>query len=152
MTEQSGHGTIRYQTDERVELDEYLVFLGRTGLGDQYPAERFKERVSLTLSNCSITVTARNEQSLLVGVCLGLTDFAYFLFITDLGVDRDYEGIGIGTELITRIHAEAGGGEDICAVTISNDEAIGFWECRGFASGRDVLWKPSKEWSANEVG
>ncbi|WP_157047646.1 GNAT family N-acetyltransferase [Cellulosilyticum ruminicola] len=36
----------------------------------------------------------------IVGVIFALTNFAYWLFVTDLGVDRDYEKQGIGTKLM----------------------------------------------------
>ena len=35
---------------------------------------------------------ARNENGIVVGVLFGLTDFAYWLYVTDLGVDRAYTG------------------------------------------------------------
>ena len=45
----------------------------------------------------------------LIGVLLGLTDFAYWLFITDLGVDRAYERRGIGSRLMRTVLEIAGG-------------------------------------------
>lgn len=138
---------ISYHTDEEISFEEYHAFLKRTDLGSQYPKERFRERVSKTLSNRSISITARNEDGLLVGVCFGLSEFAYFLFFTDLGVDRRYVRKGIGKELIQRAQDAAGGEDDISVVTVSNDKAIGFYEKQGYRSGKDVLWKPCKVWT-----
>jgi ribosomal protein S18 acetylase RimI-like enzyme len=142
---------ISYHVDEEITFEEYVDFLKRTDLGSQYPAERFKDRMSRTLRNRSVAVTARDQHSRLVGACFGLTDFAYFLFITDLGVDRNFERRGIGTELLSRIHAEAGGGDDISVVTVANDRAIQFYEARGFRSGADILWLPCKAWTKQEI-
>ena len=56
--------------------------------------------IARLVNTVSISLTARNEQSLLVGVLFGLTDYAYWLYVTDLGVDRDYTRRGIGKRLI----------------------------------------------------
>ena len=85
---------------ERLTAAEYIGFLARTDLGSQYPRERFETRIPKLLENASVSLAARNEDGLLVGVLLGLTDFAYWLYVTDLGVDRDYERRGIGRRLM----------------------------------------------------
>ena len=36
----------------------------------------------------SLSLTARNPEGLLVGTLFGLTDYAYWLYVTDLGVDE----------------------------------------------------------------
>ena len=88
--------TITYK-EERLSAEEYIDFLKRTDLGSQYPKERFRKRIEKLVQNASISLTARNEEGKIVGVLFGLTDFCYWLYVTDLGVDRDYEGRGIGT-------------------------------------------------------
>ena len=85
--------------EERITAEEYIDFLKRTDLGSQYPRERFEERISKLVKNASISLVARNQYGLIVGVLFGLTDYAYWLYVTDLGVDRDYEGRGIGINL-----------------------------------------------------
>ena len=75
---------------ERLTAAEYIEFLRRTDLGSQYPAERFEQRVAKLVANVPVSLTARDDGGKLIGVCFGITDFAYWLFITDLGVDRDY--------------------------------------------------------------
>ena len=77
--------------EERLNGTEYIDFLKRTDLGSQYPKERFYERIKKLVKNVSISLVARNEKGLIVGVLFGLTDFCYWLYITDLGVDRNYE-------------------------------------------------------------
>ena len=75
--------------EERLTAAEYIDFLKRTDLGSQYPKERFSERISKLFNNVSIILVAINENGLIVGVLFGLTDYAYWLYVTDLGVDRD---------------------------------------------------------------
>ncbi|MCK9170114.1 MAG: hypothetical protein M0P01_06830 [Treponema sp.] len=91
---------------ERITYDKYYEFLTRTDLGEQYPAERFKERVTKLLKNIQISLTARNEEKEIVGICFGLTDYSYWLLITDLGIDRNYEKNGIGKEMMKQTDIE----------------------------------------------
>ena len=76
--------------EERISAEEYIDFLKRTDLGSQYPRERFEERIPKLVRNVSISLVARNGDGKAVGVLFGLTDFCYCLYVTDLGVDRDY--------------------------------------------------------------
>lgn len=142
---------ITYHRDEEISFEEYREFLTRTDLGSQYPRERFKERLTKSLKNRSIGITARSEDGLLVGIAFALTDFAYFLFLTDLGVDRSYIKQGIGTELMSRIQQEAGGEDDITVVTVSNEDAYGFYEKSGLQHQECLFWKCCKQWTQHTV-
>ena len=113
--------------EERLNGTEYIDFLKRTDLGSQYPKERFYERIEKLVKNVSISLVARNEKGLIVGVLFGLTDFCYWLYITDLGVDRNYERQGIGSKLMKKAHEIAGGEKDIAVYLIANDNAIPFF-------------------------
>jgi hypothetical protein len=77
-----------YRTNEHLAVEEYIDFLKHSDLGSMYPKQRFHERIGRLLQHASVTITARAAEGHLVGVCLGLTDFAYFLYLTDIGVDR----------------------------------------------------------------
>lgn len=74
--------------------------------------------------NVSISLVARNESKIIVGVPFGLTDFAYWLYITDLGVDRAYTEQGIGRQLMQTPHAIAGGEEEIAVYLIANENGV----------------------------
>ena len=125
--------------NERISAREYIDFLKRTDLGSQYPKEQFEERISKLVMNASISLIARNEKGLIVGVLFGLTDFAYWLYITDLGVDRDYERQGIGKRLMKTAHRKAGGEKDIAVYLIANENAIPFYERLGMKKANDVM-------------
>ena len=86
--------------EERLTAEAYIEFLKHTDLGSQYPKERFRERISTLVKRASISLVARKDAGEIVGVCFGITDFAYWLFITDLGVVRECAGQGIGTALV----------------------------------------------------
>ena len=137
--------------EERVSAEEYIDFLKRTDLGSQYPKERFLERISKLVNNASISLTARNENGLIVGVLFGLTDYAYWLYVTDLGVDRDYEGQGIGTRLMKAAHDKAGGEKNIAVYLIANENAIPFYEKLGMEKANDVMQYNHIEWTGFTV-
>ena len=141
---------IKY-TEERLTAEEYIEFLARTDLGSQYPQERFAERIAKLVKNASVSLTARNDDDLIVGVLFGLTDFAYWLYVTDLGVDRDYQGGGIGRTLMQKAHEIAGGEKDIAVYLIANDGAIPFYEKLGMKRSEDVMEYNKIEWTPFNV-
>ncbi len=133
--------------EERVTAEEYIDFLKRTDLGSQYPRERFEERIARLVQTVSISLTARNEQGLLAGVLFGLTDYAYWLYITDLGVDKDYTRRGIGRRLMQAAHQLAGGEKDIAVYLIANENAVPFYEKCGMKKADDVMKYNHIEWT-----
>ena len=131
---------------ERLTAAEYIDFLKRTDLGSQYPKERFEARIEKLVANAPVSLTAR-EGDRLVGVCFGITDFAYWLFITDLGVDRDYVKRGIGKKLMQAALEAAGGADDIIVYTCANENAVGFYEKLGMSPASDVMVFDRVEWT-----
>ena len=138
------HYTIK---EERLTADEYIEFLKHTDLGSQYPKERFRERIGTLVKRASISLVARNDAGKIIGVCFGITDFAYWLFITDLGVVRECAGLGIGTALVRKLHEVAGGEENIIMYTCFNENAYGFYEKLGMHKPDDVVVLNKIEWT-----
>ena len=138
--------------EERVTAEEYISFLKRTDLGSQYPRERFEERIRKLVRNVSISLTARNGEGLLIGALFGLTDFSYWLYVTDLGIDRDYERQGIATRLMKKAHELAGGEKDIAVYLIANENAVPFYEKLGMKRADDVMQYNHIEWTEWTVG
>ena len=133
--------------EERISAEEYIDFLKRTDLGSQYPKERFAERIAKLVNNVSISLVARNESGLIVGVLFGLTDYVYWLYVTDLGVDRAYEGQGIGRRLMKTALDKAGGEKDIAVYLIANENAVPFYEKLGMKKADDVMQYNHIEWT-----
>lgn len=132
---------------ERITAEEYIDFLKRSDLGSQYPKERFDQRIAKLVESASISLVARNEYGTVVGVLFGLTDFSYWLFVTDLGVDRAYTGRGIGSQLMKTAHEIAGGEKDIALYLVANENAIGFYEKLGMKKSVDVMQYNKVEWT-----
>lgn len=133
--------------EERLTAEEYIGFLRRTDLGSQYPEERFRERISRLVKTVSISLAARNAEGTLVGVLFALTDFAYWLYVTDLGVDRAYERQGIGKRLMKTAHDLAGGEKDIALYLIANEKAVPFYEKLGMKKASDVMQYNHIDWT-----
>ena len=132
---------------ERISPEEYVDFLKRTDLGSQYPKERFRERIERLVNAVSISLIARNEENRVVGALFGLTDFSYWLYVTDLGVDRAYARRGIGRRLMKTAHELAGGEKDIAVYLIAHENAVPFYEKLGMERADDVMRYNHIEWT-----
>lgn len=135
-------------TEERLTAEEYIDFLKRTDLGAQYPKERFEERINTLVKRVSLSLTARSPEGELIGVGFGITDFAYWLFLTDLGVDRRYTGQGIGRALVRKLHELAGGEKNIILYTCANENAVPFYEKLGMTRPNDVFVYDHIDWTS----
>jgi len=133
--------------EERLTAAEYIDFLKRTDLGSQYPKERFEERIHTLVSKVPVSLTARNQENELIGVCFGITDFAYWLFITDLGIVRECTGQGIGRALVSKALETAGGEKNIIMYTCANEKAVPFYEKLGMTRPNDVMVYDHIEWT-----
>lgn len=132
---------------EYVSAEEYIDFLKRSDLGKQYPKEDFQQRVTDLVGNVQISLIARNQQSQIVGICFGLTDFAYWLFITDLGADRSYEKQGLGKTLMEIVQELAGGEKKIVVFAYANDNAIPFYKKIGMEKTESMMIKDKVEYT-----
>lgn len=101
--------------------------------------------------NVPISLVARNEEGKLIGALFAITDFSYWLFVTDLGVDREYEGQGIGRTLMKKAHEVAGGEKDIAVYLVANDNALPFYEKLGMKKSDEVMEYSHIEWTAFTV-
>jgi hypothetical protein len=81
----------------------------------------------------------------------GVTDSAYFLFITDLGVARGYERREIGRALLNRAHRTAGGPANIVMVSWSNTAALPFYAACGLVSQRGLVGREATDWEVFDV-
>ena len=133
--------------NQRFTAEEYIDFLKRTDLGSQYPKERFEERIPKLLVNASISLAALDENGKIVGALLGLTDFAYWLYVTDLCVDREYTRKGIGRALMKTAHEIAGGEKDIAVYLIANENAVPFYKSLGMQFSDEVMQYNHIEWT-----
>ena len=134
-------------SQERLPAAEYIDFLKTTNLGSQYPKERFEKRIETLVSSVGISLVARNAEGTVVGVLFAITDFAYWMFVTDLGVAREWEGRGIGTALMKTAHEIAGGEKDVAIYLVANSKAVPFYEKFGMKKTDEVMYYSHIEWT-----
>lgn len=93
-----------------VDLDplEYVDLLYRSGLAARRPVTD-PQRIRMMIAHASLIFTARcSRTGKLVGLARALTDYAQSCYLSDLAVDKDWQGMGLGEELIRRTSAAAG--------------------------------------------
>jgi ribosomal protein S18 acetylase RimI-like enzyme len=106
------------------EVEEVFIRSGiRRPVGDS-------DRIQRMIDNADEIITVR-EGSELVGFLRAITDYSYCCYISDIAVDTDYQGLGIGKELI-RILKNKLGEDEIQYVLTSAPKAVGFYERVGF--------------------
>ncbi|MBQ6990976.1 MAG: GNAT family N-acetyltransferase [Clostridia bacterium] len=133
---------------ERLTPEEYIEFLRHTDLGSQYPKERFESRIATLVEKTAISLTARSGEGLLVGILFAITDFSYWMFLTDLGIRREYVKRGIGKALVERAIEDAGGLENIIVYTCAIDKASPFYKKLGMEQGpKDVFVLNQVDWT-----
>ena len=89
---------ISYTSSKHLTPAEFVSVLERSGLAERRPVAD-PARIEQMLEHADLLVSAW-DGGLLVGVARSVTDFAYCCYLSDLAVDRNYQGQGIGRRLV----------------------------------------------------
>jgi GNAT superfamily N-acetyltransferase len=95
---------ITYRTGNDIALDEMIELYVDSTLGERRPVDD-RERMARMLKEANLVLTAWDED-LLVGISRSITDWVYSTYLSDLAVRADFQGQGIGRELV-RLTREA---------------------------------------------
>ena len=95
---------IQYALEPELGAEEFVDVLRRSTLAERRPVDE-PDRIEKMVQNANLIVTARCD-GLLVGVARSVTDKAFCNYLSDLAVDEEYQGHGIGKELVYRSQAE----------------------------------------------
>jgi ribosomal protein S18 acetylase RimI-like enzyme len=119
--------SLEYKIDDCCNVEEVeQVFINsgiRRPVGDH-------DRIQKMIEHADEIITVRDGHKL-IGFLRALTDYSYSCYISDIAVDKDYQGLGIGKELI-RILREKLGDEEIQYILTSAPKSVGFYEKIGF--------------------
>lgn len=118
---------IVYSNESQLSVESFIDVLRRSGLAERRPVTN-PERVKRMLDGADLIVTARDKDNddRLIGVSRCITDFAYCCYCSDLAVDAEYQGKGVGRELLDESRRRAG---DECAFfLISAPGAVSYYE------------------------
>lgn len=118
---------ITFQVEEELALEEYVFILEDSGLGKRRPMED-RQHLNRMIKGSNLLVTAR-ENGNLVGFLRGLSDFCYRCFIADLAVAKNYQGKGIGREILTFTRSLA---PEARLILFAAEDAEPFYQKLGF--------------------
>lgn len=81
-------------------------------------------RIASMIQHANLMITAW-QAGRLVGVARSLTDFCFCCYLSDLAVDRDFQGTGIGRDLVRRTKAAIG--DSTMLLLLSAPEAMEYY-------------------------
>ncbi|NOU94284.1 GNAT family N-acetyltransferase [Paenibacillus sp. LMG 31456] len=87
-------------------------------------------RIQKMIDHADEIITARDGDKI-VGFLRAITDYSYCCYISDIAVDKSYQGLGIGKQLIKMLRDRLGD-EEIQYILTSAPKAVGFYEKIGF--------------------
>ena len=114
---------IRYALEPDLSAEAFIAILETSGLAERRPVGE-PARIATMLRHSDIVVTARHEGRL-IGVSRAIADFGFCCYLSDLAVDRAYQGRGIGKRLIERTWDAAG--RDTTLILLAAPKAITYY-------------------------
>ena len=118
--------SIQYRLNAPVTGQEVAEVFVRSGINR--PTED-TNRIQKMLDHANLTITAWNGEKL-VGIARSLTDFCYCCYLSDLAVDKEYQGRGIGQELIQQTRNQLS--EQVTLILVSSPTAMSYYPAVGF--------------------
>lgn len=77
------------------------------------------------------------EGGRLIGLSRSLTDYAYCCYLSDLAVDKAFQGRGVGKELIRRTQAVIG--DEVSLILLSAPNAMSYYPAVGFLRAENAF-------------
>lgn len=118
---------LSYTSERALVAAEVAGLYARAGLrrpNDDLP------RIQAMLDHADLTFSAWDGDKL-VGVCRSLTDWRYICYLSDLAVEPDYQGRGIGQELIRLTRERLG--PEVMVLLLAAPGAASYYPHIGFA-------------------
>ncbi|MGT2935364.1 GNAT family N-acetyltransferase [Streptococcus castoreus] len=98
-------------------------------------------RLTKMLEHSNYIWTAWDEGHL-IGIARALTDFSYVCYLSDLAVDKSYQGQGVGKKLVEMMSQNLG--EDVAMVLLSAPSALEYYPKLGFLKTDKAFIIPRK--------
>ncbi|MEI7784304.1 MAG: GNAT family N-acetyltransferase [Betaproteobacteria bacterium] len=93
-------------------------------------------RIARMFAAPSLVISAWHADKL-VGVSRSLTDHAYCCYLSDLAVDKAYQGQGIGQSLIARTRAVIG--DEVSLILLAAPGAMSYYPSVGFEQANNAF-------------
>lgn len=132
---------ITYRTGNDIGLDAMIELYVDSTLGERRPVDD-RGRMGRMLEEADLVLTAWDEAKL-VGISRSITDWVYCTYLSDLAVRADYQGRGIGKELIRRTRAAT---PQATVILLAAPKAVDYYPKIGMTRHESawVLW-PGEE-------
>jgi len=121
---------IDYKVGHVPPVDDIVALYRATSLGARRPVDD-PARMQRMFDASNVVVTAYDGDKL-IGLSRAMSDMGWVCYLADLLVHEDWQGRGVGKDLIRRTHDAAGGIETITLILVSAPEAMTFYPAAGF--------------------
>jgi predicted N-acetyltransferase YhbS len=121
---------VSYSVENDLAAAEFIDVLNRSGLAERRPVGE-PDAIAKMLKHGNLIVCARDTNGQLIGVSRALTDFSFCCYLSDLAVDKTWQGKGIGKELMRRTHEGAGGPKGVTMLLLSAPSAMNYYPQAG---------------------
>ena len=130
-----------YRLGQQLTVAQFRELLERSTLGERRPIEDAAcLRGMLEHANLLLTCFDGDRP---VGVARSVTDFHFCCYLSDLAVDIDYQGRGIGKTLIDQTRQQLG---DCCRlILLSAPAAAGYYPHLGFERHESAWTLPPRK-------
>lgn len=88
---------IEYKINIPVSANDFVELLKKSTLAERRPIDDI-ECIEGMVNNSNLLISAWDNDKL-VGIARSMTDFHYACYLSDLAVDKEYQGCGIGRQL-----------------------------------------------------
>jgi GNAT superfamily N-acetyltransferase len=120
------NSVIEYRHNVPLEPAEVVRVFDSSGI--TRPTSDLPRIARMFAAPCLVISAWVGEQ--LIGVSRSLTDYAYCCYLSDLAVSKEYQGQGVGKELIRRTKEAIG--EGVSLVLLSAPGAMSYYPSVGF--------------------
>lgn len=117
---------IRYENSKALSASDLSQVFANSGIKRPF---QDLERMQKMIDNADIILSAWDGDKL-VGVARAITDYAYCCYLSDLAVDRDYQRLGIGKQLVDSLRESLGA--EVSLVLLSAPTAVEYYPRIGF--------------------
>ena len=121
---------IEYKINVPVSTDQFIDLMHASGLGERRPVDD-RECMQGMVENSNLLVSAWDGEKL-IGIARSMTDFHYACYLSDLAVDGQYQGDGVGRRLQTITQEQLG---PKCKLILVAAPAVnGYYDRLGFTN------------------
>ncbi len=130
--------SVVYAQETGLSAEEYIACVGQSALGPTRPLSN-TDRVQAYLDNSNLTISARGENGVLLGLFRGTTDWHWVCYCADLAVVETAQGQGIGQALMDKAAEILGPGVTIALLSLPGAE--GFYRRIGLTQTNGAFYK-----------